>query len=201
MSTGYNIVILPSVEITTQCIEWSQDISRQTTTKFILDGKTYHPHLTLYQSSFPEDHMSDILSVLHQTTKKLWSFEISFNLIDVYGDYVFYFAEKTPPLQSIHEQLVSVLNPIRDPMFSLPDDLKDAFPSFFAKNIQTYGTALAMNDYLPHITLTRCLSIESAKNSSTTITSKKMTMHVNDIYLTNADHDGTCTKIIERISL
>lgn len=197
-SLGLNVVVLPEPPISDLTISWSTIVSSHYKTKFTLDGVNYYPHMTLYQSSFPSENLSKIISLLLDLAKTVQPFPIHFNRIDPYVDYLFYLAQISPSLQTLHEQLIDLLNPLRDQNYTIPLAVLKQFPSFFAQNVTKYGTALAKDDYLPHITLSRLDSTTNATLAASTLSSKRSTVRVSEICLTNVDHDGTCTKILER---
>jgi len=202
MSTvhGYNIVILPSAPIKKKAILWSKQMATTVPTKFVLDGIQYHPHMTLYQSNFPDENYPALISALHDQAKKITPFSISFEKINTYVDFIFLYALRTKQLQTTHEAILHAIHPLHDPNYTVPKDLQ-GFPPTIAKNINEYGCGLVNEDFLPHITLSRCNSTNEAERAALSPTFQLMVMEVRSFSLTNVDHDGTCTKIIETFPL
>jgi hypothetical protein len=74
MSTAfksYNVALFPSAAVKHQTIEWSKSVSRHFKTKYVLDGQTYHPHITLYQAYYPIVNLEIVQENLARVAEKV----------------------------------------------------------------------------------------------------------------------------------
>src|SRR6266496_218453 len=105
MSTAYkscNVVLFPSMAVAQQAIEWSQSVSRHFKTKYVLDGQTYHPHMTLYQAHYPIDNLAMVQENLAKVAEKVSQFDIDMHHFSVLSGFIFYDATKSTELLTLH---------------------------------------------------------------------------------------------------
>jgi 2'-5' RNA ligase len=196
--SGINVIILPTQEIKERVYKWSEEIARKYPVKFVLDGLHYFPHLTLYQTNFPEKNFSVIEKTVGEIAQNLKPFTISFKTLLPYVNFIFYHAIKTPEIESLHLQMIDSLSPLRDAGYTHPQDLQN-FPPNIARNISQYGYALAKNDFLPHITVSRCNTEMEAEKAIQLCSPKRFTMNVDSLAIGNINHDGTVSHIYKTI--
>ena len=72
----FNIVIYPPVEISKRAIAVSKKLKSKKGL-FVLDGKNYFPHITLYMTEFPLKNVAKVKKLLKQFATKTKPFEIS----------------------------------------------------------------------------------------------------------------------------
>jgi len=195
---AYNIVVLPDENVREQVMDWSRRISDAFETDFNL-GDKYIPHMTIYQTAYPEKNYESILSTLENVSSELSPFEVEFNAFSPLFGFVFLDAVKTAELVNLHNTVVDELNPLREGNLFSEDieRLKDPnFPADFKESLRTYGFK-AKDMYSPHITLTRLKNYDETESAISELNIKPLKFEVNMLYLSNVGENGTCNEIFE----
>jgi 2'-5' RNA ligase len=199
-----NIILLPSSEVKTRCIELSQKIARLTETTFILDGSKFHPHLTLYQIAFPSENLHMIESTVKKIAEKTKSFSIHLHKYSSLMGFIFLEATLDDTLMRLHSEIVTAVNPLRDGII-LPSEqgrLNDSSVSELIKNsIRTYGAALAMEAFLPHITLAKLKDPNMSDKILCELEQIDMQFEAKDIAVANIGLDGTVNEMYQTFQI
>jgi hypothetical protein len=185
-------------------MKWSRQIAATYTTDFVLDGKTFYPHITLYQAAFPDKNISFVEQQLDALAGQVNPFRVrSEDFISLVG-FVFLKFIKSEELVSLHRQIVGLCNPIREGE-NIPAEVQNLtdpnVPEFIKYSIKTYGSALAMDAFLPHITLSRLKNFSETENARAMLEKKDMAFDVHSIHLANIGPDGTVNEIYKEFPL
>ena len=199
-----NVILLPSSEVKNQCIELSQKIARLTGTTFILDGSMYHPHLTLYQIAFPPENLERVELSVQKIAEKTKPFSIHLHRYSSMMGFIFLEATLDDTLMRLHSEIVTAVNPLRDGII-LPSELgrlgDPLVPETIKKSIQTYGAALAMEAFLPHITLAKLEDPTTSEKILHELDQIDMKFEVKEIAVANIGLDGTVNTVYKTVQL
>lgn len=197
--TTRNIIILPPPDIAKLAIGWSKDIAERYPTKFILDGKNYYPHITLYQAAYPDKNVHTAEEQLLRIASQSKPFQIGAGEFSTLVGFVFLDFVKTGKLFSLHKKIVEVCNPLREGEI-IPAEIKNLanpeVPEYIKHSIRTFGSALAMDVYMPHISISRLQSFTQAEKASQLLEKKKIAFEVKSIFMANIGLDGTVNEIL-----
>lgn len=207
MATAYkscNVALFPSFAVAHQAIEWSQSVSEHFKTKYVLDGQTYHPHITLYQAHYPIANLATVQENLAKVASKVAHFNIELHNFSVLSGFIFYDATKSTEILALHYTVIEALNPLREGILTAADRqiLEDArVPEKFKQNIQQYAYAFAKESYVPHMSITRLVDYQEAEAAKKLLPATAMTFTADELLLTNVGDDGTCNDIYARFQL
>ncbi len=199
-----NVVVLPDEKTKKQILSWSRVIAERWKTNFVLDDATYIPHLTLYQTRYPSKNIEQIKNVIRQFALGIKPFKVALSGISAFYGFLFYDAVKEKTLLENHSQLVDLLNPFREGHITEEQqgmlessEISDAMK----EGIVLWGSPVSKDQFIPHITITRLTQMGEAENALSFLKPIEMSFQVSKLYLSNVDHDGTSTKILEEFPL
>ena len=195
-----NIIILPPPEVAERAMAWSRKIAEKYKTDFVLDGKNYYPHITLYQLALSDANSVSLDQQLHSIVSDTKSFQIEADIFSTLVGFVFLNFKKSNELFSLHEQIVNSCNPLRDGE-NIPAEVQNLtnpdVPEFIKQSIRTYGSALAMKAYLPHISITRLKTFSEADSARMKLANASIIFDVHSIHVANIGPDGTVNEILQ----
>ena len=193
-----NVVILPNEQIQQWIVNTSKQIHETYASEFIVDNITHIPHISLYQSEYPETAVSEVVKRLTTITASHQPFRIELASISTIASYLFCDVQKTKELLQLHSLIVHTLNPLRDPLLHTRMDQHSGFPDYFFESTKKYGYALALEHYQPHITITAFSTPKQAQQAAATVSPARYSSIIDAVYLANIDHHGTVTNILEK---
>lgn len=193
-----NVVLLLDKKVQKYAISLSQQIANQYKTTFILDGKGFHPHITLYQASYPDRNEMLIGSILTNVSQASKQFSVQVRGVSTLWGFIFLDVLLDDHIKNIHAAVVSSLNELREGMImehtqallSSPD-----VPEQMKESIRAYGSPLAMEAFHPHITLCRLTDVASAEAVCASLKNVTAEFQVNAIHVANIGMDGTVNEI------
>src|SRR3989344_2670574 len=123
-SVDRNIVITFGNHLTNEFIKLSQKINNMIPSKILLNEIDEIPHLTLYMAKYPKKNIAKVLNKLNKILSSIKCFELIFNSKSCQSSgTVFIEAVVTNELYKLHEDLVNILNPLREGLYN-EDELK-----------------------------------------------------------------------------
>jgi 2'-5' RNA ligase len=195
-----NIVILPPPEIAEQAMTWSREVASEYKTDFVLDGKQFYPHITIYQAAYPDRNLPYVEKQLTELVKYVKPFRVKSTTFSTMVGFIFLNFTKSEELISLHKQIVEICNPLREGE-GIPAELKNLtdpnVPEFIKHSIRTYGSALAMEAYMPHITISRLQNRQDADRALEVLGKTEVTFDVHGISLGNIGIDGSVNEIFK----
>ncbi len=104
------VALMPDEKVGKLCIELSQLLQGKYKTSYNLDGKKFHPHMTLYQSTFRRcEDLENAMGKIKNLGKCLGETDIELEDIAVtMGRFVFLNCFKTKSLQKFHEDILEL---------------------------------------------------------------------------------------------
>jgi 2'-5' RNA ligase len=198
--TTRNIIILPTPDVAGQAIVWSRKIASEYKTNFVLDGKQFYPHITVYQAAYPDKNFPQVETQLKKLVKNIKPFTVKTGDFSTLVGFIFLNFDKSEELVSLHKQIVGICNPIREGE-NIPAEVKNLtdphVPEFIKHSIRTYGSALAMDAYMPHITLSRLQNPSEADKVLVKLRHTKISFDVQSVRLGNIGLDGTVNEVFK----
>ena len=113
-SKSFNVVIYPPQEISKKAIGVSKKLKKKGGL-FVLDGKNYFPHLTIYMTEFPIKNVSKIRKILRNVAAKTKPFRATSlkyrQSADGYIDVDF---KKSREIKGLQKKTIALLDPLRE---------------------------------------------------------------------------------------
>ena len=202
-SVDRNIVITFGNHLTNEFIKLSQKINNMIPSKILLNEIDEIPHLTLYMAKYPKKNIAKVLNKLNKILSSIKCFELIFNSKSCQSSgTVFIEAVVTNELYKLHEDLVNILNPLREGLYN-EDELKLSGLTKKKKiSLINYGMRAVKGDYVPHVSIAR-INPEQYSQSVLKILPHKISYKtiVEKISFVIRGHDGTCKKILNTFKL
>jgi len=199
-----NIAVKPSAEVINEIIKLSKSLAKKYKSEFILDGKNFYPHITVYSPMFPKKNLGKIV----EKTKNLVNnfFVINFKALKVVSGqgYIGVEFEYTPEIKKFHESVVEKLNSLREEHYK-PEynalDYKMKISNEKIENIIRYGYPGAMALYHPHMTIIRLKDKIIAEKTATEINWKINNFKSDTIVIYKMGEHGTCIEPVKEFKL
>ena len=193
-----NLVLLPDIMVRDYAITLSQQIAKQHEVSFVLDGKNFYPHVSLYQAAYPDKNLPRIEKQMAAVAHSSKKFSLRIKGCSTLWGFIFLDAVLNIPLQELHESIVSSLNDLREGM--LMDSVKDMLSSSdvsekMKNSIRAYGSPLAMETYIPHITLCRLKNSAEVEEICASLGNANASFEVDALHVANIGIDGTVNEI------
>lgn len=192
-----NIVVFPGEEVTAAAIAQGEAIAKRYGVNFILNRKSYRPHITLYQFAIPEANLNQLTEIVATVAGEWDPFSITMAGLSIYGDhFVFWDAAKDNALADLHEQLVTKVNPLRDGY--IPEGQALALTGAVdigtdrRQSLGRWGHSLAMDTFWPHITLAHTKSGGHVKEIVSGLTMPQLSCRIESLHITEVGPFGTC---------
>lgn len=199
-----NIAVKPLELVAQQAIEISQKLSDKSKAYFVLDGKNYFPHLTIYSPEFPQNRLEDVLGTIENICAGMNSFESSFLDIQSHDSYVDVEVELNDSFQNLHKIIVEKLNPLREghlrEKYTIEANLAE-LTEIQRQNIKEYGYPDVMEIYRPHLTLIRLENSDEALSLAKNIQWNIEKLTVGNVAAFTMSSHGTCSGLIKEFSL
>ncbi len=195
-----NIIVRPDKHIAEVAISLSRKIAGEFKTDFVLDGKTFFPHITIYQAAYPEKNIAEVEKQIVKAVKSVKPFDVKLFEYQSMLGFVFWNAEKDNPFLSLHKKIITGMNSLREGSI-LPGELPrlsdPQVPDFIKQSIKNYGAALAMDAFTPHLTITHFINPSDASLARETLSSKKLQFCASSVWLANIGPHGTVNEILQ----
>jgi len=194
---SYNIVLLPPKAINDEAIRLSKLIAKKYPVEFILDGKNFYPHLTLFQLSMPIKSLPVVNGSLKDTLKS--TIETKFDTY--YGAQngsISWDCQINQQLLGLHKKVIGKTNHFRRNR-SLP--FKKLHYNFLTTKdniqIKKFGSSGLLENFRPHITLTRLKDGSHYKEALRLLSFKKpLLVKFKQAAIGELSTHGTVVKII-----
>lgn len=167
-----NIIILPPPEATRQAIAWSQDIANRYPVSFVLDGKNFYPHITLFQGEYVQTNEASLEKFLVRTVSQMQSFSVRLNRFGSLDTFIFLNAERDESLISLQKTIFET-----------------------AKTLGRSLSPIAGDIFVPHITLTRLKNAENIEMVPDGFGKPNVSFRVSSLYLANIGPNGSVNEI------
>ena len=196
----FNIAIYPPTEISKKAIGVSKKLKNKKGL-FVLDGKNYFPHITLYMTEFPLKNMTKVRKLLKQFAAKTKPFEISSSKyrqnIDGYIDVDY---KRSKNISELQKKIIKLLNPLREDQMRDKDKARiSEMTKAEQKNLKLYGYRRVGDKFFPHLTFSKLEKFD--KSALSNINKSNFSFKVDKIGFFYLGDYGTCRKLIEIFDL
>jgi len=194
-----NTVLMPPDEITSQAISLSRDLIKNYEVYFTLDGKNYHPHITLYSPEYPVKNLNKIFNVVESIASKFNKIHCHIIKAKEIRGFISLEIEMIPEIKQLHEELVSKLNPLREGhiMKKYISNHKMDFSDEKVENIKKYGYPNSMFLYHPHLSIIRFKDEAKAREIIKTLEWPQKDFVVSNLGIYKMGEHGTCRELIK----
>ncbi len=199
-SKSFNIVIYPPSNISKRAIAISRNLKKNGGL-FVLDGKKYFPHITIYMTEFPVKNIPKIRKILRGFATKTKSFRTtSLKYRQNEDGYIDVNYRKSKEIMELQKKIISLLNPLREGLLRPKDEArKSEFGKEQQRNIMRYGYRSVGKEFFPHLTFTKLEKFD--KPALSKIEKSNFSFDADKIGFFYLGDYGTCRKLIEIFDL
>jgi hypothetical protein len=199
-SKAFSIVIYPPAEISKKAINISKKLKKKKAS-FVLDGKNYFPHITLYMAEFPLKNIIKARKLLKQFAIKTKQFEMKpLKCRQSKGGYIDIEYRKSKQIKELHRNVIKLLNPLREGLLKESDkEWISKSSKIQQKNIKLFGYSDVGSEFFPHLTFTKLEKFN--KSAILGINKSDFSFKVDKIGFAYLGDYGTCRKLIEIFDL
>jgi len=196
----FNIVICPPVKISKRAIAVSKKLKNRNAL-FVLDGKNYFPHITLYMTEFPLKNVVKVRKLLKQFAVKTKPFEISSSKYRQNTDgYIDVDYKKSKNINELQKKIIKLLNPLREGQMRQKDKARiSEMTKAEQKNLKLYGYRGVGAKFFPHLTFSKLEKFD--KSALSGVDKSNFSFRVDKIGFFYLGDYGTCRKLIEIFDL
>ena len=195
-----NVVIKPPAKIVEEIIKLSQSIADKYSHEFVLDGKNFYPHITVYSPLYPEKNLKKVVNKVGCFIDDFEVINLKIKKIKAGQAYIGVEFEYTDEIKKFHELIVKKLNPLREGNYKSEYDVSDyrmKISEEKKKNIAKYGYPNAMTLYRPHMTIIRLKNEAEAKKVASKINWKIKNFKTDAIAVYKMGEHGTCIELVK----
>jgi len=178
----------------------SKKIGEKNEAIFILDGVQFHPHITIYSPEYPKSNIDKISKILREIADHTTKVQLNFQEIKCHDGYIGIYFELSPEIKSLHEEILTRLNPLRESYLKERDQSGSDYQMNFSpeqlENIAQYGYPDAINLYKPHLTIIRLKDELSAERITKEFKWEIAQFLIEKLALYKMGEHGTCKELI-----
>ncbi len=199
-SKSFNIVIYPPKEVLQKTMTVSKKLKKKKGL-FVLDGKNYFPHITIYMTQFPVKNVQKVRKILRDLTAKTKPFCVTSLKYRQSGDgYIDVDYKKSKEIKDLQKKMIAFLNPLREGLLRPEDEVSmSGLDKAQRRNIKHYGYRSVGTEFFPHITFTKLEKFD--KSALSKIEKLNFSFDVDKIGFFYLGEYGTCCKLIEIFDL
>ncbi|MBP7875511.1 DUF1045 domain-containing protein [Candidatus Woesebacteria bacterium] len=195
-----NIVVKVNQAISSKMIRLSGEVAKGEQEYFILDGVNFVPHITLYATEYPSKNLDKMFEAMNRISKSSSAFTIRSTEVGSHLGYVDIAFECTEELISLHQRIVTQLNPFREghlrAKYSSPDELKQ-YSVQEQEYIQEYGYPGVFDSFTPHLTVARFQDEKVAQRIATSLDYPSQDIRVDTLAAYAMGEHGTCNQLLK----
>ena len=198
LATLLNVVIQPPPAIRQAAIALSGELAMREKAHFVLDGKEFHPHVTLYKAHVPRSSVEKVLEQVVDLADHP-ALLCRFGGIESGRGYILVRLVRSGPLDMLHAQIISAVNPLRVPgaRVRVTRDLTSAEE----KNNALYGHPNVLDTFSPHMTIVRLHDVSAAAHIAEKLTWMVDSFLADTVAVYRMGDHGTCRVLIGAASL
>lgn len=199
-----NTVLKPPEKIEEKIIKLSQKIGQKEAAEFILDGRNFFPHFTLYSPEYPLSQVNEVIKKVESLASRLYPVEMKFIGLKSNQGFITLDFILTPPLKKMHETIVEILNPLRENHHKEKYDAPDYQMKLSEEqknNIIKYGYADAMSLYQPHLSIIRLKDEKIAGEIIKNIVWPEKEFTIDTLAIYKMGEHGTCVELVAEFKL
>ena len=156
MGKMLNVVLRPTEELVEAAVSLSARIAQDHETDFVLDGVTFHPHVTLYKISIADEDVLGVYARVQQVARRHRPISCPFGAFQDGRGYLYLRLKPEEALQLLHAELVRALNGVRIRGARIRSKGREAVMSSEERfNNLRYGHPNVLDTYRPHMSISR----------------------------------------------
>ena len=194
-----------SQDVSNKAISISKKFGSKYKSKFVLDGKNFYPHITIYPPYYPVDNLQQVFKAIGRVSNNLKTIKMVFSKVESKYGYVAVGFKLNPEVKKLHELMLETLSPLRDGYIDVKystSEYKERFSDKELENIEKYGYAHVMDLYVnPHISLMRLESESKAKELASEIEWDIKTFMIDKLVLHRIGKNGGAVEVIKEFKL
>ena len=199
-----NITIKPSKEAFDKAIELSRSLGKQYEPEFILDGKNFYPHITVYSPLYPEKNVSSVIDEMEKLAQEFSVLEMRYIKIKPGQGWIGAEFEYADKIKFFHEAVVSKLNSLREGHYNPKYDTHDYKAKMSQEkldNVAKYGYPNSMTLYHPHLSIIRLKDKEEAERVAQEVEWDISSFKSDTIAIYKMGEHGTCIELVKEFRL
>lgn len=198
-----NTVILFDQDLNDQFMNVSRMIANGVRSDIRLNMEDMFPHISLYNTYFPEGSDEELIKVISAHVAELKPFPLRINKKSATARrYIFLDAEVTDSLRTTHESIVEQLNPLRKGMFPASESSPPGITDAMKANLIKTGMLLSGPYFQPHVTVSHLSDVSDCELVLSMIPDNiDIQAMVRQIHLVETGPFGTCKKVLRSFDL
>jgi hypothetical protein len=198
-SKPYDIVLLPENNLGDKIVSISQSLENYTT-HFTLNQQNFFAHLSLYMLQLNEDGVARACKLLQAAATEIKTQKLHPKCYHYENEYLDIEYEKTEELSVLQNNIISLLNPIRNGLREKDEIRLQTAIGIERMNLLTYGYRSVGSEFSPHVTFTRFTS-EQRQTLMELPLLQELEGKFNRIGIFQMGDNGTCTTEVQTYSL
>lgn len=199
-----NTAIKPPIQVLKKVIVLSQALGSQHEAEFILDGKNFYPHITVYSPLYPERNIDKIVAAVSELAGNYPAMEFKYIKVLSNQGFIGLEYEYTKGIKEFHEAVVRALNPLREGYHKPKYDTHDyrmKISEEKKQNIAEFGYPNVMSLYHSHLSIIR-LKDEKVAEAAAGELAWDIPSYIGDtVALYKMGWHGTCIEPIKEFKL
>jgi len=198
-----NIALKPPKEIEKKVISLSQEISKMHKAHFVLDGKNFYPHITVYSPEIPSSNIDKILYLAKECSNYL-KINLSFKEVNHTKGFIVVYFKHDLGIMNFHKKILQQFNPFRENHLSIKQKSQEYRSQLTKKqtaNLDKYGYVNCMDLYKPHLTITRLYDEKLAKDIIKGISWNIDKFIAEKLGVFKMGDHGTCIELVKKFNL
>lgn len=198
-----NTVLMIPDHVASDVIALSKSLGEHNDAHFVLDGKDYYPHITLYSPEYPTHNLNEVFNRVQNIATNQKSIQCAIGDIRTGEGFISLEVELTKELNGLHTEVVAALNPLREDHVreKYVTDYQIQFSDEKIENIKKFGYPNSMSLYRPHLTVIRLKDKEKAEALALHIDFSKMRFVADKIGVYEMGEHGTCRKLLKEYAV
>ena len=199
-----NIAIIPHKDDVSEALKITSTLKVLGELFFVIDNKTFFPHITLYATDYSESKINDLIQRLEELCKKTSKFEVSWKDLHSRAGYFDIQTDKDKQLSLLQKKVVTLASPFRKQLTLLDRASIKASKDFSLaqkNNILKYGFSDVGSLFRPHMTFCRFKHEEDGQKACSKISWNQKKLRVSEIGLFRSGDHGTCVECVSSFHL
>jgi 2'-5' RNA ligase len=181
----------------------------QEASEFIIDGRNFFPHITIYPPLFPTKNIDEIRQRLRSLAKNFEHFSIRLDQVFSADGYLMLAYKHSEALYDLHKKVINELNPLREGIlrakYQSPEYM-NTIPADQQELVMNYGYQYVLQYFHPHITIVKYDDQVQAEKLMSVIKGENRladlkNVQINNVVLFEAGENAKCIKLIEKFAL
>ncbi|HSX41885.1 MAG TPA: DUF1045 domain-containing protein [Candidatus Saccharimonadales bacterium] len=195
-SKPYDVVLLPDDNIVGKSIELSQKLSNRGV-RFTLGNRLYFSHVSVYMLQLDNIGLEKATRLVQQLSTVVSEISARASEYHYFEGYLDIEYEKSAEISFLQEEIIKLLNPIRDGLREKDKERLATADEMTRNNIIKYGYRSVGESFYPHLTFTRFIKTDSQEEIMAALPDKAVfNGKFTGIGIFEIGDNGTCIKLV-----